>query len=126
MSDNLRFRRGDYIRVTPNNSSKPIILGAATSMMGFTGYSLFEVLGGDGTIHKFNMNEVSVEVVFSADVARQIQPLPKIDEDIAAATIFGMMWNVVDQNATMGMIRDAAGAAFQETVRLIESKWVDE
>ena len=94
--------------------------------LGFTGYAHFEVKASNGTVHKFNMNQVDVDVLFSADVAREPQPLPKIEEDVAVATIVGMMWHVVDQNVTLGMLRDAAATAFQETVRLIESKRASE
>ena len=124
---NLRFKRGDYIKVSPLvGFDSQGIEGAAMSDMGYTGHSLFEVKGSSGSIHKFNMNQVEVDVLFSADVARQIQPLPVIDEDVAVATIVGMMWHIVDQNATMGMVRDAAAAAYQETVKLIESKRASE
>jgi len=116
----MRFERGDLIRVTDKETGKELAQGAAMETRGNTGYSEFHVLENGHTI-PYNLNAVSVELLFSAEVARN-NPLPKIDEEVAAAGIIGRMWGVIDDKATIGDIRATAKDVVQDFLAYLEAK----
>lgn len=64
-----RFKRGDLIRVEiPGGRS---LSGTAMDTRGYTGNSIFTLLiQGTDTEVEFNLNHCSVDLLFSADVAR--------------------------------------------------------
>lgn len=80
---NNRFTRGDYLKVTVTNETtqlgyvrpKSVFYGTALEDRDFTGYADFTLEVGIDTQNTvmhipFNLNQVDVEVLFKADVAR--------------------------------------------------------
>lgn len=62
-----RFTRGDFIEVT---AAFGTVRGAALDTRTFTGYAVFQVDIGGETL-TFNLNEVKVQNLFRADIARE-------------------------------------------------------
>lgn len=78
-----RFSRGDYVKVEVTNETtrlgyvrpKSVFYGAVLEDRGFTGDANFTLEVAIDTQHTvmhipFNLNQVDVEVLFKADVAR--------------------------------------------------------
>jgi hypothetical protein len=70
MPTEMRFVKGDHIRVTDTKTGA-VMTGTAMNTRGFTGFAEF-YFRPDGTTSdiSLNLNYWSVEVLFSADVAR--------------------------------------------------------
>lgn len=60
-----RFTRGDYIQVTDKEGGM-WVRGTALDTRGYSGDSVF-----DGRDMRFNLNQVTVENLFRADIARE-------------------------------------------------------
>lgn len=81
---NNRFTRGDYLKVeVPDETTqlgfirpKSVFYGTALDTLGWTGWSLFTLrvevdTQGKSVDIPFNLNQVDVEVLFRAEVARE-------------------------------------------------------
>lgn len=66
----MRFRRGDFIEVTHKETGNTF-KGTAMDTKDFTGLAAFVIqVQGSGHTLELNLNYWDVEVLFSADVAR--------------------------------------------------------
>lgn len=78
----VRFREGDYIKVTTKKDVGPhkldtVLYGTALNTMHFTGWAVFQVrvqVGNSTQDITLNHNDVETELIFSADHARSMTP----------------------------------------------------
>jgi len=61
---NLRFKEGDVISVT-DRAGNLLGIGKALQERGWTGHANFDILTHVGAVRAFNLNSVSVEVIYS-------------------------------------------------------------